>query len=271
MKQKEMGIYIHIPFCARKCLYCDFISYENCEPIITQYIEALKEEIKSTASKVSQDYLVTTIYIGGGTPSYIDSKYIVSIVNMIKENYIVKENAEITIEVNPGTVTSKKLENYKNVGINRLSIGLQTTNNKLLKQLGRIHTYEEFLDTFEMSRKIGFKNINVDLILAIPNQTNGILEESINKVIKLNPEHISVYSLILEEGTKLKELVEEGKLKLLDENLERDMYWKVKNILEQRGYRHYEISNFAKDGYESKHNTNCWDQKEYLHIHILIK
>ena len=264
MKQKEMGIYIHIPFCARKCFYCDFISYENCEPIITQYIEALKEEIKSTASKVSQDYLVTTIYIGGGTPSYIDSKYIVSIVNMIKENYIVKENAEITIEVNPGTVTSKKLENYKNVGINRLSIGLQTTNNKLLKQLGRIHTYEEFLDTFEMSRKIGFKNINVDLILAIPNQTNGILEESINKVIKLNPEHISVYSLILEEGTKLKELVEEGKLKLLDENLERDMYWKVKNILEQRGYRHYEISNFAKDGYESKHNTNCWDQKEYL-------
>lgn len=264
MNEEEIGIYIHIPFCVQKCFYCDFISYPNKEKIILEYIKALETEIQTVGADLVYALKVSTIYIGGGTPSFIDSKHIVSIIKTIKENYNVKENAEITIEVNPGTVTKEKLEDYIKCGINRISIGLQTANDNLLKQIGRIHTYEQFVDTYTLAREVGFKNINVDLMLALPNQTMEDLETSLNKVIKLNLEHISVYSLILEEGTKLYDLVEHGKLELLDEDIERKMYWYVKNKLEQNGYKHYEISNFAKKGYESQHNLNCWEQKEYL-------
>ena len=263
MDKNEIGIYIHIPFCMKKCFYCDFVSYANKEDMIEKYIKALEKEIKIKAEE-NKLLKINTIYIGGGTPSFIDSKHIVYIINAIKESFNVKENAEITIEVNPGTVTKNKLEDYIKCGINRISIGLQTTNNELLKQIGRIHTYEQFLETYNLIRMVGFNNINVDLMLALPNQTIKDLEDSLNKVIMLKPEHISVYSLILEEKTKLYDLVESGKLELLDESIERNMYWKVKNILEQNGYKHYEISNFAKQGYESKHNLNCWNQDEYL-------
>ena len=263
MDKNEIGIYIHIPFCMKKCFYCDFVSYANKEDMIEKYIKALEKEIKIKAEE-NKLLKINTIYIGGGTPSFIDSKHIVYIINAIKESFNVKENAEITIEVNPGTVTKNKLEDYIKCGINRISIGLQTTNNELLKQIGRIHTYEQFLETYNLIRMVGFNNINVDLMLALPNQTIKDLEDSLNKVIMLKPEHISVYSLILEEKTKLYDLVESGKLELLDESIERNMYWKVKNILEQNGYKHYEISNFAKQGYESKHNLNCWNQEEYL-------
>mgnify|MGYP006068433937 FL=1 len=263
MDKNEIGIYIHIPFCMKKCFYCDFVSYANKEDMIEKYIKALEKEIKIKAEE-NKLLKINTIYIGGGTPSFIDSKHIVYIINAIKESFNVKENAEITIEVNPGTVTKNKLEDYIKCGINRISIGLQTTNNELLKQIGRIHTYEQFLETYNLIRMVGFNNINVDLMLALPNQTIKDLEDSLNKVIMLKPEHISVYSLILEEKTKLYDLVESGKLELLDESIERNMYWKVKNILEQNGYKHYEISNFAKEGYESKHNLNCWNQEEYL-------
>ena len=303
----ELGIYVHIPFCAKKCYYCDFISFPNREERINDYIEALKKEIecvgegpvpakknsnksnanvegvglvppqensnKLNANVVGADALepaqypeVTTIYIGGGTPSFIDAKYIVDIIKTIKENFVVSKEAEITLEVNPGTVTKEKLEKYKKNGVNRLSIGLQSTDNSLLKQIGRIHTYEQFLDTYNLARKVGFKNINVDLMLALPNQTINLLEDSVEKVIHLNPEHISVYSLILEEGTKLFDLVKNKELNLLDDELEREMYWKVKEKLEQSGYKHYEISNYAKKGYESKHNMNCWKQEEYIGI-----
>ena len=264
IKQKEIGIYIHIPFCARKCFYCDFVSYANKEEKISDYINAITYEIESFAKEFSNDYIVTTIYIGGGTPSYIESTYIVSIIKELNKNYNIQSNAEITIEVNPGTVTRKKLQDYKKAGINRLSIGLQSTNDYLLKEIGRIHTYEQFLDVYFLAREVGFSNINVDLMIALPNQTMEILEDSLNKVVLLNPEHISVYSLILEEGTKLDELISKGKLELVDEELERKMYWKVKNMLQENGYKHYEISNFAKKGYESKHNLNCWEQKEYV-------
>lgn len=263
MDKNEIGIYIHIPFCMKKCFYCDFVSYANKEDMIEKYIKALEKEIKIKAEE-NKLLKINTIYIGGGTPSFIDSKHIVYITKAIKESFNVKENAEITIEVNPGTVTKNKLEDYIKCGINRISIGLQTTNNELLKQIGRIHTYEQFLETYNLIRMVGFNNINVDLMLALPNQTIKDLEDSLNKVIMLKPEHISVYSLILEEKTKLYDLVESGKLELLDESVERNMYWKVKNILEQNGYKHYEISNFAKQGYESKHNLNCWNQEEYL-------
>ena len=262
---EKLGIYVHIPFCKKKCKYCDFISFSCDEEIYTKYVEALINEIKNTSKNIiSSIHEVSTIYIGGGTPSLIDSKYIEEIIETIYQNIRVAGNAEITIEVNPGTVTSEKLETYKKLGINRLSIGLQTTDNELLSLIGRIHTYEEFLDTYNMAREIGFTNINVDLMLALPTQTEKMLVDSLLKVINLNPNHISLYSLILEEGTVLEKEIEEGKYKLVDEELERKMYHKTKNILEKNGYNHYEISNFAKKGFESKHNLDCWDQREYL-------
>ncbi len=258
---EKLGIYVHIPFCKCKCSYCDFISFANKENNIKEYVEALKKEIQNNNLSNCQ---IDTIYIGGGTPSFIDSKHIVDIIKTIKEKFIVDKNAEITIEVNPGTANEEKLKDYINVGINRLSIGLQSTNNNLLKQIGRIHTYEEFLNTYNLARKVGFKNINVDLMLALPNQTLQDLELSLENVINLKPEHISVYSLILEEGTKMYELVHSKKIEIPSDEIERKMYWNVKEKLEKSGYKHYEISNFAKKGFESKHNSNCWEQKEYL-------
>lgn len=262
MENNEIGLYVHIPFCAKKCLYCDFISYENRNKLVEEYIHSLKQEIVNYKS--CNKYKISTIYIGGGTPSFIDSVYIMQIIKILKKTFEIKENAEITIEINPGTITEQKLEDYKNCGINRVSIGLQSTDNRILKQIGRIHTYEQFLDTYKLIRGKGFNNVNIDLMLGLPNQTINILEDSINKVLKLEPEHISVYSLILEEGTPLYDLVENKEIHLLDDDIERQMYWTVKRKLEKRGYKHYEISNFAKYGYESKHNKNCWEQKEYL-------
>ena len=265
MNKKELGIYVHIPFCVRKCYYCDFISYTNKEELVSDYINALIKELKERLINVKKENcLITTIYIGGGTPSYIDSKYIVNIIETIKEMCEITKETEITIEVNPGTVTNEKLEDYIKCGVNRISIGLQSANNQILKQIGRIHTYEQFLETYKLARKAGFKNINIDLMLALPNQTIDILNDSLNKVIKLNPEHISVYSLILEEGTVLNTLVENEKVVLPNEDIERKMYWMVKKELEKNGYEHYEISNFAKKGYISKHNFNCWNQEEYM-------
>jgi len=260
---KELGIYIHIPFCKSKCHYCDFISFSNKDKLVERYINAVNSEIIQSSKKLDKEYEVTTIYIGGGTPSFIDDKNIENLLNNVFENYNVSKNAEITIEINPGTVTCEKLNKYKQIGINRISIGLQSTNNKLLKQIGRIHTYEEFLNTYNIAKK-EFNNINVDLMLGLPNQTIKDLEESLNKIIELEPQHISIYSLIVEEGTKIQKMIEESELKLPSEERERQMYWLAKETLEKNGYKHYEISNFSKEGYESNHNLNCWEQKEYL-------
>ena len=265
MQKNELGIYIHIPFCKQKCYYCDFISFVNKECYIEKYVQTLKNEIDSyDLSK----YNITTIYIGGGTPSVVPSKEIGNILDKIKEkikkNSTKWEDIEITIEVNPGTVDKQKLQDYIRFGINRLSIGLQSTNNKLLKEIGRIHTFEEFLTTYKLAKEVGFKNINIDLMIGLPNQRIEDIKESLNKIIKLNPTHISIYSLIVEEGTKIKKLLDNNKLKLPDEELERQTYWYVKNTLELHGYNHYEISNFAKEKKESKHNMNCWGQKEYI-------
>lgn len=267
--KRELGIYIHIPFCKRKCYYCDFTSFAGCDELHERYINCIKSELEFKLKKLNNSYVITTIYIGGGTPSFIDSKYIKEIVQKIKNNNLRVENEiEVTIEANPGTVTKEKLIDYKESGINRLSIGLQSTKNKLLKKIGRIHTYEQFVETYNLAREVGFDSINVDLMLGLPNQTIQDLKESINNILKLEPEHISVYSLILEEDTILYEKVNEGKIVLPDEELERQMYWYVKNTLELNGYKHYEISNFAKEGYESKHNINCWKQKEYLGLGV---
>ena len=259
MKNKEIGIYVHIPFCKQKCYYCDFVSYCNKDNLIEDYIKAVKKEIKLQNIQAP----ITTIYIGGGTPSYIESKYIKEIIEEIKKKNVTKR-PEITIEVNPGTVTREKLKDYKKSGINRLSIGLQSVQDDILKEIGRIHNFEQFLETYEMARNVGFKNINVDLMLGIPNQRIKDLKESLEEVIKLQPEHISVYSLIVEDGTPIANKIQKGELELPDEETERNMYWYVKNNLELNGYKHYEISNFAKKGYESKHNINCWNQKQYF-------
>lgn len=274
MENRELGIYIHIPFCKHKCYYCDFVSFSNKQNLVKSYIEAIKTEINEyfNHKKILENFNVTTIYIGGGTPSCIDSKYILEVLellkNKLKKNQTKFEDMEITIEVNPGTVDREKIEMYKKAGVNRLSIGLQSTNNKILKEIGRIHTFENFLETYNMASQIGFDNINVDLMIGLPDQTIEDVKESLNQITKLHPvpTHISVYSLIIEEGTVIEKLIRENKLKEMDEELERNMYWYVKNTLELNGYEHYEISNFAKTGKASKHNTNCWLQKEYIGI-----
>lgn len=265
--KKMLGLYIHIPFCKKKCDYCDFISFANRNNMIEKYINAVKCEINSY-SNYKEEYEIKTIYFGGGTPSYIESKYIVDILNNIKNKFTVLKNAEITIEINPGTVDRKKLEDYIGSGINRVSFGLQSVDDKLLKNIGRIHNFEDFLYSYNLAKEVGFKNINVDLMIGLPTQNIQDIEKSLNKLIELSPEHISVYSLILEEGTPLEIKVKNKELYIPSDVQERNMYWKVKEELEKNGYIHYEISNFSKIGYESKHNVSCWKQEEYIGIGV---
>lgn len=260
---RNLGIYIHIPFCKRKCAYCDFISFSDKTKLIEKYVLALEKEIdKCNINK--DNYIIKTIYFGGGTPSFIESKYIVEILNNIKKKFNISEEVEITIEINPGTVTEEKLKDYYNAGINRISFGLQSTRSELLKLVGRIHSYSSFIEGYNLARKIGFKNINVDLMIGLPVQTLEDVKKDLERIIELKPEHISVYSLIVEEGTRIEEKIKNKELYLPPEELERKMYWEVKKQLEKAGYVHYEISNFAKPGYESKHNLSCWNQEEYL-------
>lgn len=260
---RKIGAYIHIPFCKQKCYYCDFLSFADKKNLEEEYVESLIKEIKNF-KETNKDIQFDTIYIGGGTPSYIESKNIAKILQTLTSNSEFSNIEEITIEVNPGTFIKEKIQDYKKMKINRLSIGLQSTNNNLLKKIGRIHTYEDFLETYKFAREIGFNNINVDLIIGLPNQTFYDVKNEIDEIINLQPNHISVYSLIIEENTKLEKMISQGNIKLPDEELERHIYWYVKNTLELNGYKHYEISNFAKKGYESKHNLNCWNQKQYI-------
>ena len=277
---KEIGIYVHIPFCKRKCYYCDFVSYADKDDKIEKYVSTMFEEIDYVRTNFTDDHIVNTIYFGGGTPSYLDSIYIKGILEKILMNFNISPGVEITLEVNPGTINEEKLKTYQMCGINRLSIGLQTTSDKLLKTIGRIHTYTEFLSTYNLARKQGFNNINVDLMFGLPNQSLEDVRDDLRRIIDLSPEHISTYSLIVEDGTKLQKMLglsgekverldeykknKAEKLTLPSEEIERQMYWEIKKKLEENGYKHYEVSNFAKEGFESKHNTDCWKQKEYL-------
>ena len=260
---RDLGIYMHIPFCKRKCAYCDFISFSDKTELIEKYVLALEKEIdKCNINK--DNYKIKTIYFGGGTPSFIESKYIVEILENAKRKFNISKTAEITIEINPGTITEEKLKDYYEAGINRISFGLQSTNSELLELVGRIHNYSSFIEGYKLARKVGFKNINVDLMIGLPVQTLEDVQTDLKRIIELNPEHISVYSLIVEEGTRIEEKIKNKELYLPPEELERKMYWEVKKQLEKAGYVHYEISNFAKPGYESKHNLSCWNQEEYL-------
>ena len=262
---KTMELYLHIPFCARKCAYCDFLSLSMGADVQKRYVEKLIDEIVN-ASAGFRDTTVTSVFVGGGTPSILESEDMVRIFDALKRNFKIAENAEISLEANPGTVTEKKLRDYKKAGINRLSFGLQSAENEELKALGRIHTYEEFLDSFRMARACGFTNINVDLMSALPGQTVESWLETLKKVAALEPEHISAYSLIIEEGTPFYEKYGEdrGEGLLPDEDAEREMYHETKRFLKELGYERYEISNYTKKGYECKHNIGYWTGVPYL-------
>ena len=274
--EKEIGLYIHIPFCKSKCYYCDFVSFSDKEDLEEKYVKCLENELirYSTENKIMSDhnlenkYVIRTIYIGGGTPSILDEIYIANIIKTIKENFNVEKDVEITIDVNPGTVTREKLETYINVGINRLSIGLQACQDKLLKEIGRIHSYKQFEDTYNIARSVGFQNINIDLMVGLPNQTIENVKDSVKKLLELKPEHISTYSLTLEPDTPISKMIENDMLKMPTDEIEREMYWCVKNTLEKHKYYQYEISNFSRSGFESKHNLDCWNQKEYIGVGV---
>lgn len=257
------GIYIHIPFCKQKCLYCDFVSAKGCDRDMELYEEALLKEIESTEI----DEPVDSVFLGGGTPSVYKVEYIEEILKIIFRKYnIDKDIAEITIEVNPGTVDYDKLKRYRAAGINRISIGLQSADNEELKLLGRIHTYEKFVETYTEARRAGFNNINIDLMSAIPYQTVNSFMETLKKVVKLNPEHISAYSLIIEEGTPFyNKYGENGELSdaIPSEETDREMYHMTKTFLKENGYERYEISNYSKKGYECKHNIKYWSRDNY--------
>lgn len=256
---KKTALYIHIPFCRQKCLYCDFPSYSHKENLMDEYIEALNKEILEK----TKEYEIESLFIGGGTPSYLSNENLKLLLNTIN-NLSFSENAEKTMECNPGTVDQEKLEIIFNGGINRISFGLQSTNNKILKKIGRIHSYEEFKENYILAREIGFKNINIDMMFGLPDQSLNIWMESLKEVIKLNPEHISSYSLIIEEGTPFYSLFNKDLLNLPSEEEEREMYEEGRKFLESEGYHQYEISNYAKNNKECFHNKIYWQCKEYI-------
>lgn len=260
---KKLGLYIHIPFCVKKCDYCDFLSAPATKQVQMVYMDTLQKEIKEKAGEY-KDWCVDTVFIGGGTPTSVPYETIVRTMNTVKDVFFLDENCEITMECNPGTVTEESLMAYRAAGINRLSIGLQSAEDKLLKKLGRIHTYEQFLEALSMARNAGFSNINVDVMSALPGQSLLQYEDTLLKIIELGVEHISAYSLIVEEGTPFYKLYEADKLPLPDEETERQMYYRTEELLKEAGYERYEISNYAKKGYRCRHNIRYWERENYL-------
>lgn len=267
---RELEIYVHIPFCVRKCAYCDFLSFAADRMVSSAYVEELLKEIDNY--KDGGDTIVPSVFIGGGTPSILRAQDICCIMEHLKAKFFFGQEAEITIEANPGTLTQEKLELYRKAGINRLSIGLQSAQKEELELLGRIHTYEEFLESYHLARKAGFENVNVDLMSGLPGQTEEKWEDTLYKVLALNPEHISAYSLIIEEGTPFYESYGEDARRrengdtcvfLPSEETERRMYERTKEVLREYGYYRYEISNYARSGYECEHNKGYWKRREY--------
>ena len=281
MNKKKLEIYVHIPFCAKKCAYCDFLSFPGNMRMRREYTDKLLEEIRIQSSFV-REYQVDTIFLGGGTPSVLDVTDITAIMGTLKEHYDIAPDAEITIEVNPGTVKMEGLVAYREAGINRVSMGLQSADDTELRYLGRIHTYDEFLKSFQRVRMAGFTNVNVDLISAIPGQTPESWRNTLKKTAMLKPEHISAYSLIVEEGTPFYdrygghvemesyEMSPEERRRLMalpdlpDEDTEREMYYMTRNCLAEQGYERYEISNYARPGFECRNNVGYWTGTGYL-------
>ena len=272
MDKNNLELYIHMPFCVKKCEYCDVLSFPADTYTQIKYVHALLNEIRFYGEKM-RGFRVSTIYIGGGTPSWLEPELVTAVMDQIYKSFQVYEDAEISIECNPGTVTAAKLQAYRRAGINRLSIGLQSTNNTELKTLGRIHTYEQFLKTYELARNEGFTNINVDLMSGLPRQSAESFADTLQRVIRLKPEHISAYSLIIEKGTPFYEkykfdmVRQEAGMKTEELPTEDDTYKMLKltqRVLAKAGYERYEISNYAKPGYACRHNVGYWTRENYL-------
>ena len=262
--KEELSLYIHIPFCVRKCGYCDFLSAPADEKARDRYVQALLMEIERYRGTETADRKIKTLYIGGGTPSILSVNQLDCIIQKIKCTFNFCDDIEASMEMNPGTASKEKCRALYQMGINRLSIGLQSTNDKELNTLGRIHSYEDFLNTYTWCREAGFQNINVDLMAALPYQTVESYTTGLRKIIRLAPEHISAYSLILEEGTPFYQKYNSGCYPLPDEEQERLMYRETEQILAQAGYERYEISNYAKKGYACRHNLVYWQGGDYL-------
>lgn len=258
---RELSIYIHIPFCVRKCLYCDFLSAPACEEDMGNYVNFLLREIKEQ-SVFYGDHRVVSIFMGGGTPSILPTRETGRILERVREDFSLAGDVEITIECNPGTVTAEKLKNYITYGINRLSIGLQSTDDGELARIGRIHSYSDFLKTYAAARKAGFHNINIDLMAGLPGQNLASYRKTLERVAALSPEHISAYSLILEEGTPL--YVNQREYTFPDEDEDREMYELTGRYLGEAGFHRYEISNYAREGYECRHNKVYWRRGDYV-------
>lgn len=267
LMREDISIYIHIPFCKKKCFYCDFVSFDNKEELIQKYVDTLCEEIIQNAEILSE-YNIKTIYFGGGTPSFIDSKYIVQIMNILKLFNLNDKLEEVTIEVNPNSATPEKLQDYYDCGINRISIGLQSTHDKILRNIGRSHNFKDFKNTLQNAKNVGFTNISVDLIYPLPGLNLNSFKDSLNSIMKLKDEfnikHISVYNLEVHENTRLNFLLKEGFLSLCNEDEEYEMREELNQILKNYGYNKYEISNYSLPSFESKHNLCYWNQEKYL-------
>lgn len=263
--KKNMELYIHVPFCVKKCAYCDFLSFPADEGTKRRYVEKLMEEMR-TMGAVCRDNTVSTVFVGGGTPSILKGEWMEELFSVLRENFSLEPDAEISMEANPGTVTKEKLFSYRRAGINRLSFGLQSAKERELSALGRIHRFEDFLESFRAARECGFENINVDLMSALPGQTADSWMETLKRTAELSPEHISAYSLIVEEGTPFYEAYgsEAGRKLLPDEETEREMYHRTKAFLRECGYERYEISNYAKPGFACLHNIGYWTGVPYL-------
>lgn len=260
----KISLYIHIPFCAQKCLYCDFPSFARKDHLRKAYIEALNKEIISLREK-HNNLEINTIFIGGGTPSVLESDELEYLLKEVAKLNMAKD-IEYSMECNPGNLTEEKLEVMKKYGVNRISMGLQAKQDNLLKGLGRIHNYKTFKENFLLAKKVGFNNINVDLMFGLPNQKLNEWEETLREIISLEPAHISAYSLIIEEGTAFYNLYENNKLKLPTEEEERKMYHLAKKILEENGFNQYEISNYAKKGKECRHNLAYWNMDNWIGV-----
>lgn len=260
---KTIGLYLHIPFCFKKCHYCDFTSFANKEHAYQDYVDVLCKEIEQVGHEY-EDSTVSTLFIGGGTPSILSGQQLQTIQDKLSESFCFTEDAEITIECNPGTLSDEKIEVLSKGIINRVSLGLQATDSKLLNRLGRIHSYEEFEDNYYKLKKAGIHNINVDMMFGLPDQSVDSYLDGLRKVIALKPEHLSVYSLIIEEKTPFHKAYNSGRLRLPQEEEERAMYEQGKALLQEHGYDHYEISNFAKQGYACRHNIVYWDVVPYI-------
>jgi len=260
---KETSVYIHIPFCDHKCIYCDFysiINYEN----VSKYLQALKREINNSAHKYGEKRKVTSIFFGGGTPSFMSPEYISEIISSLQKNFYVSNDVEITLETNPGTVDANKMQEFLAAGINRVSIGIQSFNDDELKFLTRIHNSHTAIDTVEATSKAGSKNISIDLIFNLPKQTKDIWQSNLEMAMNLPITHISAYSLILEKGTILNKMVLDGKVKMQDADHDADVYESTISYLTKNNFDQYEVSNFCLPGYECTHNNTYWRYKDYL-------